>query len=396
MLDSGHIEVCWTMGASVSAIGNASSIKDFYESKLVEGLDDKALLDAMTQHIEGLNKRESANEVKKVLIIGAAGAIGKCLTQHLLENNIEVVAALRKTPLPESISSLPGLHQEFGVDCQNEETIRNCFKNHNNIDCCWNLAAPLSVETAGNPELAYDVVVNGMDRLLKVMREYNVSRICFSDSIGSYGGAAPRTSNAAWLVNNPTQDPGSEYGLQKRKCRELMRDFVNELPNIRTCRWAIIPGVLHGDSSWGAGTTEYALDALKCASESKIFNCPVEEDVYLPMIWRDDLIKGLYALTIANKNKLIEPDGGYAMAGLSFTPIELFNEIKKRNDKFEYYVEKDIIKLKSESPAAVFARLWVDYLTADEALRDLGFEAVNKDIGAIIDRILQEWSDRGI
>lgn len=336
----------------------------------------------------------SSSEVKKILIIGAAGAIGKCLTERLLKNGIEVVAALRKTPLPEELSELPGLYQEFGVDCTDEESIRRCFEKHGGIDCCWNLAAPLSVETAGNPDLAYDVVVNGMDRLLKVMRDYAVPRICFSDSIGSYGGEAPRESSAAWLVANPTQDPGSAYGEQKRKCRELMRDFVAESPQTRNCRWAVIPGVLHGDASWGSGTTEYALDALKCAAEGSTFVCPVEEDILLPMIWRDDLIDGLYALTTADASKLTEPDGGYAMAGLSFTPLELFAEIKKRVEGFEFSTEKDTEKLLRESPAALFARLWVDRLTKAEAERDLGFRAQNTDIGVIIDRILEVWNSR--
>lgn len=336
----------------------------------------------------------SANTVKRVLIIGAAGAIGKCLTERLLQNGVEVVAALRKTPLPETLSSMKGLSQEFGVDCTDEASIRKCFEAHTGIDCCWNLAAPLSVETASNPDLAYDTVVNGMDRLLKVMREFNVPRICFSDSIGSYGGDAPRESNAAWLVANPQQDPGSDYGIQKRKCRELMRDFVAEAPDARNCRWAVIPGVLHGDASWGAGTTEYALDALKCAAEKSTFICPIEEDVLLPMIWRDDLIDGLYSLTMADAATLTEPDGGYAMAGLSFTALELFAEIKKRVDTFEFATEKDTEKLMKESPAALFAKLWVDRLTPAEATRDLGFTSTNTDIGVIIDRILEVWNAR--
>jgi threonine 3-dehydrogenase len=39
------------------------------------------------------------------------------------------------------------------------------------------------------------------------------TKICFSDSIGSYGLKAPREgATADWLVENPTQDPGSDYG----------------------------------------------------------------------------------------------------------------------------------------------------------------------------------------
>ena len=333
--------------------------------------------------------------VRRVLVIGAAGAIGKCLVEKLLSENIEVVAALRKTPLPEAITRKKGLIQEFGVDCTDSTSIRRCFEKHSPIDTVWNLAAPLSVETASNPDHAFNVVVNGMEHILQAMRAFNVPRICFSDSIGSFGGDAPRElASASWLVSNPTQDPGSDYGVQKRKCRELMCDFVKENPHQRSCRWAVIPGVLHSDPTWGAGTTEYALDAIKCAMEGETFECPILENQYLPMIWRDDLIRGLYALTIANKNDLIEPDGGYAMSGLSFTPQELFAEIKKRNNAFTYQVEKDEEKLLSESSAAVFARLWVDSLSPTEAQRDMGFKSEKTDCGEIVGLIMEEWSKR--
>ena len=58
-----------------------------------------------------------AQAVKKVLVIGAAGAIGKSLTAAFLRSGIDVVAALRKTPLPDSMSQIgPGkLTMQFGA-----------------------------------------------------------------------------------------------------------------------------------------------------------------------------------------------------------------------------------------------------------------------------------------
>ena len=63
-------------------------------------------------------------------------------------------------------------------------------------------------------------------------------------------------------------------------------------------RWAVIPGVLHGDESWGGGTTEYALEALQAASKGEAFACPVSPDVTLPMIFVDDLMRWLLALQV--------------------------------------------------------------------------------------------------
>ena len=194
-----------------------------------------------------------------ILIIGASGAIGKSLTKKLLAKGHHVVAGLRRTPLPPSLSSHPLLTESFGVNCQDNDSIDKVFRENPRIGIVWNLAAPLSVETANDPTKAFDVVVNGMERILNAARKYNVGRVLFSDSIGSYGYESPRNVGARWLVENPTQDPGSDYGRQKRLCRNLMRDFVLESPSKRSSRFAVIPGVLHTDPTWGAGTTEYAL-----------------------------------------------------------------------------------------------------------------------------------------
>ena len=58
-------------------------------------------------------------------------------------------------------------------------------------------------------------------------------------------------------------------------------------------RFAVLPGVLHSEPIWGNGTTEYALDALLAASKGVPFVCPVDPDVKLPMIFVDDLMRGL-------------------------------------------------------------------------------------------------------
>ena len=146
------------------------------------------------------------------------------------------------------------------------------------IDAVWMLAAPLSVESARDPAAARDVVVGGLRRLLKVMGARGVPRICFSDSIGSFGAAAPRERCAAsWLAAHPEQDPGSAYGRQKCECREIMREWVAEdRSGRRSARFAVIPGVLHTDETWGDGTTEYALEACKCAAEGTPYVCPID------------------------------------------------------------------------------------------------------------------------
>merc|ERR1719162_258270 len=105
-----------------------------------------------------------------------------------------------------------------------------------------------------DPALAESVTVGGMENVLAAMREVGVRRICFTDSIGSFGGSSPRVgATTSWLTQNPDQDPGSDYGRQKRKCRELLREFASRGGDPR---FAVLPGVLHSKALWGNGTTE--------------------------------------------------------------------------------------------------------------------------------------------
>merc|ERR1719352_1892846 len=148
-----------------------------------------------------------------------------------------------------------------GVDVCNMKALQALFYEHADANTTvWNLAAPLSVETAKDPAVAEAVTVGGMQNVLSSMAEVGARKICFTDSIGSFGASSPRTGTTArWLHENPGQDPGSDYGRQKRACRELMAQFTRERGG--DSRFSVLPGVLHTNMVWGNGTTEYALDA---------------------------------------------------------------------------------------------------------------------------------------
>merc|ERR1712232_290634 len=188
-----------------------------------------------------------------------------------------------------------------------------------------------------------------MKNVINGMQEAGIRRLCFTDSIGSFGAAAPRKNcTARWLTENPDQDPGSDYGRQKRGCRELMLKFAKEHGG--DPRFAVLPGVMHSEPVWGNGTTEYALDALLAAPHQQTrhglptgdaFVCPVDPDVRLPMVFVSDLMRGLVALQEADEELLTEPQRGYCIPGLSFSPNELFAEIRKHHPGFGFCVKLD-------------------------------------------------------
>ncbi|GMI62211.1 hypothetical protein ScalyP_jg11207 [Parmales sp. scaly parma] len=283
------------------------------------------------------------------------------------------------------------------VDVCDPEALNQLFKEHADENTTvWNLAAPLSVETAMDPAVAEAVTVGGMGNVLDAMSLVGARKICFTDSIGSFGAEAPRNgATARWLTENPGQDPGSDYGLQKRGCRDLMAKFAKDFGG--DPRFAVLPGVLHSEPIWGNGTTEYALDALLAAPHQQTkhalptmdaYICPVDPDVRLPMVFVDDLMRGLIALQEADESKLTEPQHGYCVPGLSFTPNELFAEIRKHHAGFGFRVELDENMNK-------FAHLWPDTLSEEEPLRDLGY-APKVGLKAMVANVLAQHEERNL
>jgi len=320
-----------------------------------------------------------------VLIIGAGGAVGKRLVAALAARGERVVAVDKAKELPNSLKNLV-THAETNADVRDFYTMQRILKRHRFVHTVWNLAAPLSVETALNPAVAEQVTVNGMRNVLWALYEAKVKRIMFTDSIGSFGECAPRKNcTARWLTENPQQDPGSDYGRQKRGCRRLLNEFWRYGGDPR---WAVLPGVLHSEAAWGHGTTEYALSALLAAAKAEPFVCPVDPDVMLPMVYVDDLMRGLLALQDADERALREPERGYAIPGLSFTANQLFAEIRRHVPDFKVSVELD-------SNMSKFAKLWPDTLSTKEPLVDLGYEP-RVGLPEMVHEVLQAHRKRGV
>ncbi|CAJ1426936.1 unnamed protein product, partial [Effrenium voratum] len=109
-------------------------------------------------------------------------------------------------------------------------------------------------------------------------------------------------------------------------------------------------------------------------------------DVRLPMIFVDDLTRGLLSLQDAPESQLREPERGYALPGVSFTAEELFKEIRYHVPNFEYDVQIN-------ENMNTFANLWPDTLSVEEPLRDLGF-APSVDFRELVFKILIAHRDR--
>lgn len=159
-----------------------------------------------------------AKEMKKIMVTGSVGQIGSELTMALRKRygyeNI-VATGHRTKPKFELRDSGPF---EF-IDVSKRETIEEVVKKYN-IDTIYHLSAILSAVGEKNPQLAWDVNMNGTYNILEVAREHEMTRVFVPSSIAVFGPETPLDNTPQETILRPT----TMYGVTK-VAAELLCDY---------------------------------------------------------------------------------------------------------------------------------------------------------------------------
>ena len=100
------------------------------------------------------------------------------------------------------------------------------------------------------------------------------------------------------------------------------------------------PGLISYKSQPGGGTTDYAIEIFHDAINKKTYNSFLKEDTYLPMMYMPDAIRATIDLMHADADKLTVRSS-YNLNGMSFSPKEIADEIKKHIPDFTITYEPD-------------------------------------------------------
>ncbi len=95
--------------------------------------------------------------------------------------------------------------------------------------------------------------------------------------------------------------------------------------DVRSLRY---PGLISYKSAPGGGTTDYAIEIFSEALEDGQYNCFLDKDTYLPMMYMPDAIRATIELMEGPKEN-ITIRTSYNLAAMSFSPEEIGAEIKK-------------------------------------------------------------------
>ena len=269
---------------------------------------------------------------KKLLITGAGGQIGSELTLAFrkIYGNENVVATDLSPAFSAEITEGGPTDQLDVLDRTKLETLIDKYQ----IDGIIHLAALLSAVGEKNPQLAWDVNINGTLNVLEVSREKGIKRILIPSSIAVFGPTTP--------IENTPQDtilqPSTMYGVTK-VAGELLGDYYVQKygMDIRGLRY---PGIISHETLPGGGTTDYAVAIFYDAVKHGKYECFLKEGTKLPMMYMPDCLKATTDLFAADFDKL-KHHAGFNVGAFSITPKELAESIKKFMPNFEITYNPD-------------------------------------------------------
>jgi len=256
---------------------------------------------------------------EKILVIGASGQIGVELTLALrkLYGNANVVAS----DLREENDLLKGTGPYVSIDVMNKEML-HVQVIRQNITQIYLLAAILSATGEKNPNLAWNLNMQSLLNVLDIAREEKLTKVYWPSSIAVFGPTSPQK-------NCPQQtiiEPITVYGISKY-AGEFWCNYYHQRfgVDVRSMRY---PGLISYKSAPGGGTTDYAIEIFHEALEQKKYECFLQEDTYLPMMYMPDAIRATIELMEAPASK-ISVRTSYNLSGMSFSPKEITAAIQK-------------------------------------------------------------------
>ncbi len=269
--------------------------------------------------------------MEKILVIGCAGQIGSELTLALrkLYGDANVVASDIKPAGKEITESGPfeildvlDTHRLFGTVSRNK------------ITQIYHLAAILSGNAEKKPIASWHINMSGLMNVLELARELQLKKIFWPSSIAVFGPTTPRSNTPQYTV----MEPNTVYGISKLAGERWMEYYYQKFGvDTRSVRY---PGLISYKTEAGGGTTDYAVEIFYEAIRNKKYECFLKEDTALPMMFMDDAIKATIGLMESDASHL-SLRSSYNVAGISFTPKTISEEIKKHIPDFKITYKPD-------------------------------------------------------
>ena len=292
----------------------------------------------------------------KILIIGACGQIGTELTNKLrtIYGKDNVIASdIRK--LNTDIVNDGIFEVVNALDYNQIEHLLDKYQ----ITDVYLMAALLSATAEKNPAFAWDLNMNSLFHVLNLAKAGKIKKIFWPSSIAVFGPTTPRENTPQYTI----MEPSTVYGISKqtgeRWCEYYNKQYGVDVRSIR------YPGLISWSTPPGGGTTDYAVDIYHKAITDGKFTSFLSENTGLPMMYMDDAIKATVSIMQVPSEK-VKIRSSYNLSGMSFTPAEIAEEIKKHFPDFTIDYEPDFRQKIADS--------WPASIDDSEARKDWGWK----------------------
>ena len=289
----------------------------------------------------------------KIFVTGAFGLVGSDLVPALQKKHgKENVVTLSHSNAPSGFSGII----EKG-DVRNKAIMEEIIKKYG-ITEIYHLAGLLSAGGEKNPQLAWEVNLGGLKSVLDLSLEHKL-KVFWPSSIAAFGPTTPKQNTPQHTILEPT----TMYGMNKVAGELLCQYyFLRYGLDVRSLRY---PGLIGWKADPGDGTTEYAISIFYGAIKEGKYKCFLKDDAVLPMMYMDDAINGTLDLMDAKKEK-IKVRTSYNFAAISFSPKDIYLELKKLVPGFTIAYEPDQRQKIADS--------WPKVIDDSDARKDWGWK----------------------
>jgi nucleoside-diphosphate-sugar epimerase len=305
---------------------------------------------------------------EKILVIGACGQIGVELTLALrkIYGDAQVIAS----DLREAHPLLKDSGPYVSLDVMNKEML-HVMVIRQNVTQIYLMAAILSATGEKNPPLAWNLNMQGLLNVLDIAKEEQIKKIYWPSSIAVFGPTSPKKDCPQYTIIEPT----TVYGISKY-AGEFWCNYYSKRYNVdvRSLRY---PGLISYKSQPGGGTTDYAVEIFHEALEENKYECFLQPDTYLPMMYMPDAIRATIEIMETGAAN-IKVRTSYNISALSFSPTEITAAIQQHLPTFD-------ISYKPDSRQEI-ANSWPQSIDDSYAEKDWGWkpefdlEALTKDM----------------
>ena len=310
------------------------------------------------------------------MITGSLGQIGSELTIRLREDyGVDNVIA---TDIRHEEDNPVVTDGNFEVlDVNDREKMMEIAKRFE-VDTLIHLAALLSATAEKNPQLGWELNMNGLINVLEVARELNLKMFTPS-SIAAFGPNSPKDNTPQDTIQRPT----TMYGVTK-VAGELLCDYYYEKYGVDT-RGVRFPGLISYITEPGGGTTDYAVDIYYEALKNKKYTSFIGAGTKMDMMYMPDAIDAIVDILEVDPSKLIHRNA-FNITAMSFEPEEIAASIKKVMPEFELDYDVDPVR-------QGIANSWPNSIDPTDAKKEWGF-APKYDLDLMTVDMLEKLSDK--